>query len=428
MNNTKAYLFLQFFLGCVFSQAQVYQAQVYVEKQTRHRFAQLNLGVDYQVHLGGEAVFLNQDGSRSGYDLNAFYVPRFVIGGTHFWGHADFYIAISLYNQQQNFGNRSVQYITNVETALKYYPWRIEYGKLRPFVGVMLAPFVYSQTDKEVNYGKGPALVVNNWPLISGLTYSWGNQLLELGCSWIYNSEQEYYLSRTETAVVTVPPLSLNFSYRMWLETTLGAEKNWENGKTNEITKKLAENGGLNSFFLGVGISSMFWNGQGSYNTAMRPYIGRYDNATFADFAMGYYLHNPDLNIMVNYRRMKTSAVAYGSDQELSRESVGLELTKFLFDYHGFVPFVGPIVSFEKLDFMETFENSPVLGADDQRAAVGLSFGWDIRPNRLQSFILRTNLRWYPRLDLAVATNQNVSFGGLEFNFIQLIIYPGRMF
>ncbi|MEM6262948.1 MAG: hypothetical protein AAGI38_10605 [Bacteroidota bacterium] len=57
----------------------------------------------------------------------------------------------------------------------------------------------------------------------------------------------------------------------------------------------------------------------------------------------------------------------------------------------------------------------------------GLTFGWDIRPNRLQSWILRTNLRWFPNLDLEVADGQVISFDNIEFNFIQLIVYLDRM-
>ena len=64
---------------------------------------------------------------------------------------------------------------------------------------------------------------------------------------------------------------------------------------------------------------------------------------------------------------------------------------------------------------------------EDRKMGYGLTFGWDIRPNRIQSWILRTNLRWYPNLFLEVESNSKVSFDNLEFNFIQLIIYPNRM-
>ena len=116
----------------------------------------------------------------------------------------------------------------------------------------------------------------------------------------------------------------------------------------------------------------------------------------------------------------------YGAAQELQRKSIGLEITKFLFDYHGFVPFAGPILTYESLQFDESFDGN-FFTRDVNDFAYGLTFGWDIRPNRIQSWILRTNLRLYPKLELET-NSQSIDFSNLEFNFIQLIIFPERMF
>jgi hypothetical protein len=61
----------------------------------------------------------------------------------------------------------------------------------------------------------------------------------------------------------------------------------------------------------------------------------------------------------------------------------GLEFTKNIIDYHGFVPFIGPIVSYEALRFQEAFETGPLLEEFDNQARVGCRVGWDIRPNRI---------------------------------------------
>jgi hypothetical protein len=67
-------------------------SQVYTEKQTRHRFAQLNLGLDVQSSFGGSTKYLDALGNIQSFNLTNSFSPRFLIGGTHFWGHADFYI------------------------------------------------------------------------------------------------------------------------------------------------------------------------------------------------------------------------------------------------------------------------------------------------------------------------------------------------
>ena len=211
------------------------------------------------------------------------------------------------------------------------------------------------------------------------------------------------------------------------IETTLSAEKNWESGITEKVTKTLAERGALNGFYIGVGISSAFWLKESSYNNAIRPYINKYSPSILADFTLGYYLHKPDLNMAVGYRGYGASTRTYGAIQQLKRKSILFEVTKSLFDYHGFVPFIGPVISYENLSFKESFEGTKTVDLKGNKLGYGLTLGWDIRPNRIQSWVLRTNLRWYPNLDLDVDQNSKISFDNLEFNFIQLIIYPNRI-
>ena len=58
----------------------------------------------------------------------------------------------------------------------------------------------------------------------------------------------------------------------------------------------------------------------------------------------------------------------------------------------------------------------------------GVTFGWDIRPDRLQAMILRTNLRYTPNLNVAVTGGRDVALDQVEFNFIQFVIFPRRFF
>ncbi len=402
-------------------------AQVYVEKQSRHRFAQLNLGFDFTSSVGGSTKFLNSEGQISRFSLQNTYSPRFLIGGTHFWGHADFYIAIPFLSQTMEANGQEVEYLRGVETVFKYYPWRIEDKKLRWYMGMSLAPFYFRQKNTMLEYGSGEALNYTEFPLLTGITYLHQNHLIELGLAWNYKNQQDYFISTTNQVPIKTPPVYLSLSYRYMLETTLGAEKEWESGQTEKITQQLMEKKQLNGFFVGVGLSSAFWLGESSYNTTNRPYITNYDTSILPDFSLGYYWHNTDLNLAANYRGYKTVNSAYGAEQLLRRKSIGLEATKYLFDFHGFVPFIGPVFSYEQLHFNETFENLPNIDQYENKFAYGITFGWDIRPNRLQEMILRTNLRYFPNLKLKTEDGTSINFNNLEFNFIQLIIYPQRL-
>jgi len=95
---------------------QISFSQVYIEKQNRHRFAQLNMGLDLETNFGGHTKYLDKAGNIKTTQLSSTYTPRFVIGGTHFWGHADFYIAIPLSNPKIAEDNQEIQYLRGVES------------------------------------------------------------------------------------------------------------------------------------------------------------------------------------------------------------------------------------------------------------------------------------------------------------------------
>jgi len=411
---------------CFFIQITI--AQVYIEKQTRHRFAQMNMGLDIQTNFGGKTTFINQAGNLESLDFPSSYTPRFIIGGTHFWGHADFYVTIPLFSPTMKDQNQDIFFTSGAETVFKYYPWRIEHKKFRPFIGLSLSSYFFSQDNNNFEFKNGPQTNTTRIPLLGGFTFNHKNHLIELSCTYNYSNKVEYYVSRTQAANVEIPPLFATLSYRFMLDTTVGAEKDWESGRTDLITEKLAEKGALNIFFIGAGMSSAWWLGESDFNQSERPYIQNYGTNVMPDFTAGYYIHQPDLNISANYRGYKYAAETYGTTQIAQRKSFGLEITKNLGDYHGFVPFLGPIVSYEKLSFTEQVENNTPFFKEDNQFSYGLTFGWDIRPNRIQSFILRTNLRYFPDLSLNVVDDLSINFNNIEFNFIQLIIYPSRMF
>ena len=405
-------------------------AQVYLDKQSRHRFAQLHLGLDTEFSFGGVTQYINEFNELEDQKIQGNLIPRFIIGGTHFWGHADFYIAIPLMRPTNDLRNidQKIEHSRGVETVFKYYPLRVQKQKIRPYVGISLAPINFRQTNKNLAFGKGPESSKEQFPLHTGLTYRTGKHFIDFGLAWNHSNTQDYYFSRTLKSDLRTQPIYVNLSFRFILETTLSAEKDWESGRTKEITAKLAEQKKLNSFYFGLGISSAIWLKNSSYNNAVRPYIPRYPTSIMPDLSIGYYLHKPDINFALGYRGYKAEVHAYGAEQMTRRNSLLIEVTKYLFDYHGFVPFIGPAFSYESLHFKEDFENQRIFDLKEDVWTYGLTFGWDIRPNRLQSWLLRTNLRWFPDLELPISDKRTISFDNIEFNFIQLIIYPGRMF
>ncbi len=347
------------FLILLFSVQILSHAQVYTEKQTRHRFAQLHLGFDLETNRGGKSQYVVPGNDLEALTFSGITRPRFLIGGTHFWGHADFYIAIPIAYPRKEINDQTINFLRGVETVFKYYPWRIEHKAIRPYIGLSLAPFYYQQDNDLLDFGNGPGLRHTSVPLHAGLTLNVKNHLIELGASWNYLNNQDYFISRDQRISVKTPPAYVNLSYRVMLETTLSAEKNWESGRTKEVTERLANAGKLNGIYLGAGLSSAFWLGNNSYNSVLRPYAEDYGISIMPDFTLGYYLHNPDINIGVVYRNYGTSINTYGAIQRARRRSIALEATKYLFDYNGFAVIVGPVISAERLRFEEDMKINP---------------------------------------------------------------------
>lgn len=53
---------------------------------------------------------------------------------------------------------------------------------------------------------------------------------------------------------------------------------------------------------------------------------------------------------------------------------------------------------------------------------------WDIRPVSNQAIVMRTNIRYSPFLSLRPLDDHQILFDHLEVNFIQVVLYPQRLF
>ena len=164
------------------------------------------------------------------------------------------------------------------------------------------------------------------------------------------------------------------------------------------------------------------------FDAAKYPFLEQRNRyPSFLDMTLGYYLHKLDMNIGLSSRNMTESVEAYGIQHASERKSLALEVYKFLGDYHGFVPFVGLTLSKENLTFnnRDLREGNTWKTYTEEKPALGVIFGWDIRPTRSDWWILRTNLRYTP-VSLQ-AEGKEVSFDYLEFNVIQFTMFPERL-
>lgn len=402
-------------------------SQPYLGKQakTRHRFAQTVFGLDVQNSLGGNSAFVNSLGAKESFRLNTQIKPRLYVSGIHFWGHMEFYFAVQLYKKQK-IQYRDIYYNFSQSDIFgtKIYPWVVQRNKLRPYLGFSISGLNYSQFNKE--NGKGLTLVRVKIPILAGLNYCTGPFHFDLGISYNYDNKVGYYITENQKTTLSLPPLMIGITFKKWFETTASAEKEYLDGTTEKKYNKLSAQKKLSSWFFGIGPSSAFFTKLSLYNEARFAYMEKPNAAFFPEVSAGYFYEPYRLHFGSAFRHNRSSKSGYDVTQKHMRTSLAFESFKYLFDYHGFNPYLGICSSIEQLRFTHMMQGYPTFTQQKTKAGFGVIFGWDICPNKLQWFTLRTNLRYFPNLHLAGSNGNKISFDQLEFNFIQMIFYPTR--
>jgi outer membrane protein W len=399
--------------------------QVYLQNKSKYRFAQGAMGVDFQYisHTGTSNTITK--GKVKNYQFGGFTVPRIVIGGLHFWGHADiaFNIPVGEIGRKQD--SIAINYSDFDIMTFKYYPWAIKKGGIRPYIGTSVNINTYSQqgTDeyKTVYGGRDFKL---GFPLNAGLSYQVGSWLLNVDGKLNLNRDRKIYASRTETTNMKLPSYSLSVGVRKLFEsTTTKFEKKYEDG-TMKIDYEKAKNK-LNAFSFAVGLSTSIYTATSDYNKQNRRFLSNRSGASFLEYGFGYYLDKSDIHFNLAYRQGTSNDYGFGINQKHDRTAYTLEAYKFLFDYKGFVPFLGIGINKENLKFTETDFQKTLLTASNSKITPNISFGWDIRYHRLNWLMLRTNMRYFPVSGINTLVGK-IKFNQMEMNFIQAVIYPQR--
>jgi hypothetical protein len=380
-------------------------------------FAQLTYGGDLLALTGGQSG----DGS-----FGTTVMPRATIGGLHFWGHADFYVSFPLginLRQKPDFAERFKQQ-ESVETGLKIYPWALKSGTVRPFAGISFQPYSFGYARRSVSTGNGYARAERFIsPVQVGLTYTGKKYLFSVGSRYNWKNQFSYAVSPTERQSVRINAWNINVGIIRYVDTDRSMGRPKTVGRLNAMHRLLEEKGKLSDWYIGIGPSTALQMSKSDFLRTKYPFLAddQLNSFLVPDATVGYYFAKPDLNIGLSTRIMGFRTHAFDADLRLLRATVAIEAYKFLFNYHGFVPFVGPMLSYEHLQLKENNTRT----AKVQGPALGIVFGWDIRVTQTGSGLLRTNLRYTPGLHLKVE-GQPLMFNHLEFNFIQFVKFLGR--
>jgi hypothetical protein len=257
-------------------------------------------------------------------------------------------------------------------------------------------------------------------PLTAGLTYQAGNTLLSLNAGWMRH-ESTYFSTPSVSAPIRMHPGWIGLGLSRSFDATLSAERDWQSGETETRTLRAIASGSLDAWTVSVGPSSAFFT-KTSGALRNRAYAGQHEvTQIFPEFGVGRYFASRDLQVNLIYRSNTSEVAGHGYRQTAARRAISAEWFWFIGDWHGFAPFIGPNIGHEVLEV-----RGDATGRNET-TSYGVTAGWDIRPNRLQAFTLRTTVRYVPRLAAPTTEGRPLNFDQLEVNFFQLVIYPGRI-
>ena len=393
-------------------------------QKDRYRFAATYYGVEAELSLQNKQYsYLNAHGMENQKKLPSFISPRLVIGGTHFWNHADFYISIPVSNISIG-GSKKVKISNNVLTGFRAYPLQLKKNSMRPFFGTGFNNMSYRQEG-----ANGKSQLYSNWQWYyeTGLSfYNQKNHLLSLELRYFPRNSFNASISRDQLKEVSLSPISLAVSYKKVIDftrsySTTNGQQYLQRLKDAYIEKKL-----FNTYSIAIGLSALIPLDHTEHASQKAFLNDEIEGNVSLDLGIGYYLHKTDMAFRLSYRPFRQKEKAYGYEYNLKKHSVAWEAFKFLGDYHGFVPFVGPYVSIDRYRLVEKDNGIAITDYSVDKLGYGIVFGWDIRLSDVEYLLLRTNLRYTPDFGY---TRQGKSYTAkqLEFNFIQLVFYPERI-
>jgi len=392
-----------------------------LDLKRRYSFAKSYFGVDLSYFFNlQQTSFLNGQNQIQALDRNNFITPAINFGATHFWGHADFFVSVSTSSGKirPDEVDNSIRF--RAITGMRIYPLAIKENTIRPYLSYKFAPIRLNQSDLlGENYRRTQVKSI----LGAGIAYQTPKFYTYLGYEFIPNNEINIHLSRTQTATSSFPKGLINFGINYSIEFTNGSYS----PPIPQLDSLLRRKNALGLFF-GIGPSSAFPTQNSSYITDLYPFS---DDRTmpniFPEITAGYHFSKHEFVVSVNFRPIRQERGAFGYNQRLKRNSFGLEAYKFLFDYHGFAPFIGAGLLYEDIRLIEIENDINLTNDRFTLTTPSLVFGWDIRPSRRADiWLLRTNLRYSPFLELE-KNSKKISLQHLEFNFIQAVIYPQRI-
>ena len=394
-----------------------------MQMKSQHRFAQTYVGLNTQIIPSSGLMVWNG----SAHAFPRMTSPRFTIGGLHFWGKVDVNINVPLSTRADfSLGAASeFEFTPGGDLSARYYPWRMEYGKIRPYAGLSFNEMIFGIRTEDA--GARRDLFITS-SLLGGLSFAYDGWQIQAELMWLPGNKRTFFSDRNTPHTFELPRSYVSVGVVKYFEGTLREEDDMRSGRMKELESMFRRDGKLNSFSIAAAPSGSYFLKAPSLEDPIRQSLPRHKASFVWDWGLGYLFHDAGLHVGLSYRAYTSGVESYGLQHLIRRQSFALEGFKFFWDYNGFVPFVGPSISVERWATGE-FEGDVQMGTTQRKRTIspGVIFGWDILASPLETWVLRTNLRYYPFQKIRGTDGTIARVDQFEFNFIQLVLYPNRL-
>lgn len=349
-----------------------------------------------------------------------FLASRVIIGGTHFWRKADFYVSFPIVSRAVSGNPVQWGYTDGVITGGRFLPLGLSRKHPTPFAGIQWVVPGFA-------VGEGPVVSRSRLGFDAGLGMVIGKSwTVEAAAGFILHQKYRYYTTRTVVNKVHAPELGIHVAVKKYVDFTAGMGSAPARQYVSGLREYMDNRGGLSTFSIAAGPSSTIPLSAVPFARQFQWISDRPLIAIHPDLGVGYYFHKPDLALRLAFRAVLPVHEGHGLELYYRQRHWAAEAFKFLFDYKGFVPFAGLSAGITSYKFRLRDSSEVVEQLTGRVFSYALVFGWDIRPSDVEWFILRTNLRYMPAAALR-SQGLRVTAHQLEFNFIQVVIYPERV-
>lgn len=417
----------------------------------------LGIGGVYIPGSGSQMSHFDTSMNVNTYPLSDRYIPGFYFSTLAARGRLEWNVGVPLNHWKPQWSRTKL--FTGISCGLTFYPMGDNAKWVSPFVGVSVMPMFLTDNGWAAQTGSDyQDYLLNelNTPLKGGVQVKYRNARLDLSGVYFPKNAFDVYLETQASYPFKISPFAAEMRFSVLFN---GVPKDYREKSQTEIdlrTSSLLSKRKLSGVTFSLGLAQGYYVRKSELYNTYRFLKDPVTSGVYVDVGLGYYFAKYDWQLNYSFRTRSGSysnAFYYETDGnpwfvaeynelcnisqviEYERQSHTIEAYRFWGSWSDLALFAGPCLSMDDLAVKIAYLTSPEelyelvksIDKDDFTLQPGVTFGWEIRPDRLQWMYIRSTFRWMPLVQVYSEEYGAIYFDQLEITGIQIFIKPGRI-